>query len=625
MKSIYKQMVVIGSAFLLSACAGLQPTPAPTSKGQPEQSSQPISPRQVIIFIPQTDQSAPAWLKLFDKYPQLRMVIAVSPRFNRFAKEPPLKEKVLALISAGRLELALQLPNAPFLPLLINTDLARTALPAGAPLPSPPFMHPEDVTQVVAKAKVDLTTAWGINPKGFVLPQGAVNADLLKQLNQLGLGWVVGALGAPKNEGAYRSGNLAVWDATPVQENPRFMVQVWDERLTGNSGQSLQTLNTWAQELVKNNLKATLPSDEGIPLQDLPADAPWGGRTWTTKDWSPWIGSAHKNAAWSWLRNTRDALENFKNSGRASVRRLDMAFEEIYNAENANYFSGITEGETTFTLAEDREREFKATLSSVYRLIGQAPPDNLFSAEGAISVPGFRGSSTTLKWETFPDGGRLTIEDAMKDDNGDGQLKDPLGTQAPLGVYDLRRVEVRVSTESLDWTIMLGSINGGLGNFQIPGPLIDIYVDLNGQPGVGTLPFLPGRGVSAASSDAWEYAFSLWGSQVQFYRTRGPDTYDLSDTVPLTIEGNRIKFSVPRAWLRGNPQRWGYQVAVMSYDPKSLESDVRPLITPDAVVARRVPIYDLIDPLDMLQAQVLTDIEQGKRNDLSFVRLEGTR
>ncbi len=295
-----------------------------------------------------------------------------------------------------------------------------------------------------------------------------------------------------------------------------------------------------------------------------------------------------------------------------------MAFEEIYNAENANYFSGIAEGETTFNLAEEREREFKATLSSVYRLIGQSPPDNLFSAETASMSPGIGASSTTVSWETLPNGrGHLTIEDPPHDDTGDGHLTPPT-----TGAYDLRRVEIVVSTDTLEWTVTLGTVSGSnLGNFQTPGPLIDIYVDLNGQPNVGTLTLLPGRGASARPSDAWEYAFCLWGSQAQFYRTRGPENYELTDTLPLVIEGNQIHFSTPRTWLRGNPQRWGYQSLVMSYDPQSKESEARPLVTPEMTVAHRLPIYDLIDPLDIAQGPLLTSIEEGTRTGIPFVRL----
>src|SRR5262249_12585985 len=156
---------------------------------------------------------------------------------------------------------------------------------------------------------------------------------------------------------------------------------------------------------------------------------------------------------------------------------------------------------TTFNLSDEREREFKATLSSVYRLIGQSPPDNLFSTESVVNVPGVRASSTTVQWETMPDGrAHLLIEDPPNDDTGDGHLVPPA-----LGAYDLLRLEILVSSDTLDWTVTLGAIKGSnLGNYQTPGPLIDIYVDLNGQPNVGTVTLLPGRGASVAPADAWE-------------------------------------------------------------------------------------------------------------------------
>jgi hypothetical protein len=59
----------------------------------------------------------------------------------------------------------------------------------------------------------------------------------------------------------------------------------------------------------------------------------------------------------------------------------------------------------------------------------------------------------------------------------------------------------------------------------------------------------------------------------------------------------------------------------MSYDPKSLESQARPLITPEMTVAHRLPIFDLMDPLEIPQNQLLTALEEGKRTDIPFVRL----
>ncbi len=51
-------------------------------------------PREMIVYIPQTDDNAAAWLKWFVKYPDLRMVIAISPHFQHVAKDPHLKAQV---------------------------------------------------------------------------------------------------------------------------------------------------------------------------------------------------------------------------------------------------------------------------------------------------------------------------------------------------------------------------------------------------------------------------------------------------------------------------------------------------------------------------------------------------
>ena len=74
---------------------------------------------------------------------------------------------------------------------------------------------------------------------------------------------------------------------------------------------------------------------------------------------------------------------------------------------------------------------------------------------------------------------------------------------------------------------------------------------------------------------------------------------------------------MPRQTIHGSPRRWGYQVLVMARDSVSPESNPKPWAAPNY---KGPPVYDLLDPLESPQAQLLSDIESGVRSDLPFVR-----
>jgi hypothetical protein len=562
---------------LLAGCA------APT-RVQNEKPATPVAavlahpPRDMIVYVPQTDEAAAAWLKWFVKYPNLRMVIAMSPRFLRLTKEPALKAQVQTLIKQGRLELGLQIPNAPLLPLLVDTNSAKDALPAGSALPSPAYAYPEDLTQLIAQAKADFFRQWTFLPKGLVLPYGAASPQLFSLLERLGFSWTVAALGAQAIDGPYQSGALAVWDGASMGASRSTIVHVWDERvMTGHP------LEAWVQEMKIQNGAFLLPSDAGLVAQPFGAAA-WRPRTWTDTSWSMWIGQPDKNAAWNALRKTREALEVYKNSGQASVQRLDAAFSEIYGAQNSNYFASMGSMTQSPAVVEEHQHEFQATLSSVYRLIGRQPPDDLFQASTSGTGTAVHPSSTTIHAEVLADGREhVHIEDAVGDAMG-----------AP-GAPDLQSLDVWASSDAVRWVVTLASMTAAS---------IDIYVDLNGQPNAGTPTFLPGRGFVTSPIDAWEYAIAISGSSATLYRTQGLGAYNIIQMFPVTVQGNSLQVTIPGALIHGSPRRWGYQVLVMVGNP-----------LPKAVIS------DFIDPLEISQKDLWQDLMSGKRSDIPFVRV----
>ncbi len=571
-------------------------------------------PQQMYVFVPRTDDQAARWLAILNDNPGLKLVLGISPAFNKLNADPALRQGLLNLQKAGRIQIALQIPNAPVLPLIINSDEARYSLPPGSPLPNPPFQYPADAVQIIGRTKADFYKSWQFDPAGLILPFGAASTESINILPRLHIDWAIGALGASPENNPYRIAGVRLWDASPSSAVANPSMEVWDERLSG-PGKTISVLQRWAAE-TKDVKSAVLPFEITVAT-DWPANTRWAYRSWTSPDWSSWIGSLAKNQAWSALRRTREAVEKFKDSG-ASEAKVDIVFTEMYAAESAGYLSETGEPSPSAG-SDERAHEFEAALNGIFRLIGQEPPD-LYSQTASSSA--IQTSTMSAVWQKLPNGNEQGIlPDTSGDDIGDGSFVYPQTLSSMPGVLDLKSLEIDVSTTSLEFVVTLGSNTlTALGNSRHPGPLVDIYMDLNHQPQAGTISFLEGRGAGTSSEDAWEYALALAGSTAILYRTHDAASYEQAQTFPLQFENNRVHVLIPRDIIRGNPQRWGYQVLVMVEDPDSPDTAPRPAPAISAKTRNPSHIYDLLDPSGITQARLLTDLEDNRRNDIPFVR-----
>jgi hypothetical protein len=155
-------------------------------------------------------------------------------------------------------------------------------------------------------------------------------------------------------------------------------------------------------------------------------------------------------------------------------------------------------------------------------------------------------------------------------------------------------LDVWVATDSVHWIVTLASATPSA---------IDIYVDLNGLPNVGTSSFLSGSPYVTSPTDAWEYAIDIAGPVATLYRTQGAGTYGVVQTFPVAMDGARYHVVIPRDMMKGSPRRWGYQV----------------LVNTNGVLS------DFIDPLEISQKDLWQDLSTGKRNDIPFVRVRSAR
>jgi alpha-amylase/alpha-mannosidase (GH57 family) len=110
---------------------------------------------------------------------------------------------------AGQIEISTTPFYHPILPLVCDTDVAREANP-GTPLPSPPFRHPEDAREQLARARAYHERLFGAPPAGLWPSEGSVSNEALSIAAELGFRWFgsdEGVLGRTLNIGFGRDGD----------------------------------------------------------------------------------------------------------------------------------------------------------------------------------------------------------------------------------------------------------------------------------------------------------------------------------------------------------------------------------------------------------------------------------
>ena len=290
-----------------------------------------------------------------------------------------------------------------------------------------------------------------------------------------------------------------------------------------------------------------------------------GGWIWSslpeglrTTDYSRWIGSPVQNAEWTALAQARSQIDRYQNSGRADLQRLDAALREIRFLEGSEFFEAPD---------QDHRRQFTATLSSVYQMIGQAPPqelDSLFSSPGSL-VSASVSTGTALESARILTGSDwIRWLDESDDDHGPGSFVYPTSVVTP-GSWDIRDVEIRWDDQALKMTFHFASlvnIWGAPAGFSLP--VIDAYIDLNHVLGAGCEVLLTGRNARVAPEDAWEYAVSVtgWGASLYRATSRAGFTRIRTLVAHCVPEKGEISVDIPRDVLRGDPLNWGYAIGV---------------------------------------------------------------
>ncbi len=151
---------------------------------------------------------------------QLELLGLVLPEYRRAA-------------ARGQIEISTTPYYHPILPLLCDTDIARTANP-NTPLPQPAFRHPQDAREQLQRARRYHRSVFGQPPAGLWPSEGAVSDQALALAAELGFRWFAsdeGVLG-------HTLGISFVRDAAGVPSNADRLyspvrVRLADREITG--------------------------------------------------------------------------------------------------------------------------------------------------------------------------------------------------------------------------------------------------------------------------------------------------------------------------------------------------------------------------------------------------------
>ena len=314
----------------------------------------------------------------------------------------------------------------PILPLLCDTDIARTANPM-LTLPAERFAYPEDAAAQIMMARDYHRKLFGAEPRGMWPSEGSVSEAMLPLVADAGIKWLatdeevlakslgVGKLTAAQKYRMYYAG----------EGEARVAMIFRDHRLSDDIGFQYSKMNgTEAANDMMRKLHAihetiqTLDGDYVVPiimdgenawehfendgkeffhsfysqlkeagwivpvtvsefLEISPPEVTLGKLapgSWIMPNFDTWIGEAEENTAWDYLTLARRHIED--NRASLSAEGLEQVLKEAYIAEGSDWFwwYGLDQGSGKDEVFDEA---FRGTLSRIYTLSGHQPPDYL--------------------------------------------------------------------------------------------------------------------------------------------------------------------------------------------------------------------------------------------------------
>jgi alpha-amylase/alpha-mannosidase (GH57 family) len=318
----------------------------------------------------------------------------------------------------GQVEIATSPYAHPILPLLIDTDSAREAMPDAA-LPRR-FRHPADARAQVTEALDRIESVFGARPRGVWPSEAAVGREAVRLLGECGVAWTASGeqvLAASERDGTPDARRIwSAGDGTPA-------IVFRDHDLSDRIGFAYARLDAARAvgDLLAGVRQRAARGPGGLVLIALDGENPWErypragadflralygelrraadlevrtvgeaiaerpGRaairrlragSWIQADFSTWIGAPEKNRAWDLLGRIRAALDAPLADPRTPEERRRSAWAALRAAEGSDWFWWLDAGHPS----PDQPRfdeAFRGHLRRACEALGVAAPADL--------------------------------------------------------------------------------------------------------------------------------------------------------------------------------------------------------------------------------------------------------
>lgn len=504
---------------------------------------------QALLWVPAAGPGAEAVVAALEAGPDRRLTAA----FDELPKG--LEERIQKLEQAGRLELALRPAGDPPLPLLYYPaapEVVWAGKGSTAALTSDRYF----LAARLGMAKEAAYKALKKNPEGLVAAPGGLVPDYFPLAKALAVKWIAA--------GPSVSTAAAVTEADGVYAVPFVLYStgaadapfvVFDETsapdpaaLRAALAAELAAVAPNARVTVSQALKLAV-STSATAEQASAQSSPWSG------DYSRWAASPQQAGALKAFAATRADLMLHLNACQGDYRTARPAFDEYFAAETGGALAALAAADPE--AAREAEIELQNALGNVYRLMQKQPPPWAFASLADAGA----AAEDKLQIKTGPAGFEIVNTSRKPEPPAKSQLS---AGADPYKVWKLASFAVEAGADSVKFSFSPLALDNpqrlrsGFGHIRL-----DLYMDINHRPRAGLARPLEGRPLRLFPDSAWEYALEVSPQGAVLYKItpRGPAK---AGTFQPKAENGAVTVSVPRALLRGNPQRWGYAALLLA-------------------------------------------------------------